>query len=281
MSYEYKKGDFLTAPKGMFKVVNSPYTFTVLTNLIQFADDNGHCFPGQECLSGGIMCVKQVNRSARELEDKGFIHVNRKWIKGGGINLSYDVFIDKIVDAIKSLKELQSNGLPVQQTDIPLESNGQEVQRTTSPVQSSVSPVQSSVSPLQRTDSPNNDNQLTKTIKRKPSNKNHISTNNSFGSLLNVFLSNDDVTKLEEKFPNDWADKIEHLSLSIAQYGYEKRFKSHYATILKWAKDDEAKKAAGNNGGQNHGRPPIAVSSDDAGVEAVLASIENKQEVSN
>ena len=281
MSYKYENGDFLTVPKGMFKVVNSPYTFTVLTNLIQFADDNGHCFPGQECLSGGIMCVKQVNRSARELEDKGFIHVNRKWIKGGGINLSYDVFINKIIDAIKCLTDYQSNGLPVQRTDSLLESNGLPVQWTDSPLQRTDSPLQSSVSPLQRTDSPNNDNQLTKTIKRKSFNKNHISTNNSFGSLLNVFLSNDDVTKLKEKFPNDWADKIEHLSLSIAQYGYEKRFKSHYATILKWARDDEAKKAAGKSISQYHGRAPVEVSDDRAGVEAVLASLENKTEVSN
>jgi len=60
-----------------------------------------------------------------------------------------------------------------------------------------------------------------------------------FGEFLNVFLSDEEYSKLIERFGKEGAgDKIETLSGYIASKG--KKYKSHYATILNWARKDEA-----------------------------------------
>ena len=124
----------------------------------------------------------------------------------------------------------------------------------------------------------NNQTVNDKREKHTRTNKNSSSYKKVYGfeDLRNVLLTDKEVISLQKRFPNDWTEKINHLSLSKAQHGY--KYDSDYMTILKWARDD-AKKAAGNNSGQNHGRPPVTVSDDKDGIDAVLADIENKQEV--
>lgn len=65
------------------------------------------------------------------------------------------------------------------------------------------------------------------------------------GEWNNVLLTDDEFLKLKTKFP-DWESRIERLSGYIASTG--KRYKSHYATILVWARRDieEGKKSSGN-----------------------------------
>lgn len=60
------------------------------------------------------------------------------------------------------------------------------------------------------------------------------------GEYKNVLLSDDDLSKLQEEFPNDWADRIERLSSYMASTG--KSYKNHLVTIRNWAKRDEPKK---------------------------------------
>ena len=56
-----------------------------------------------------------------------------------------------------------------------------------------------------------------------------------YGEFNNVKLTNDEYEKLKANLPN-YQDYIEKLSLYIASKG--KRYKSHYATILNWARKD-------------------------------------------
>lgn len=62
-----------------------------------------------------------------------------------------------------------------------------------------------------------------------------------FGSAKNVFLTDDQYRKLQERFA-DADDRIENLSLGIASKGY--KYKDHYATILNWARMDAEKAKA-------------------------------------
>jgi hypothetical protein len=58
-----------------------------------------------------------------------------------------------------------------------------------------------------------------------------------YGEFKNVLLTDDEHKKLTERFPNDCKERIERLSLYIESQG--KKYKSHYATILSWARRDE------------------------------------------
>ena len=56
-----------------------------------------------------------------------------------------------------------------------------------------------------------------------------------YGAYRNVLLSDEDLAKLREEFP-DWEARIERLSEYIASTG--KAYKSHLATIRAWARKD-------------------------------------------
>ena len=71
-----------------------------------------------------------------------------------------------------------------------------------------------------------------------------------YGGLQNVFLSEDEYEKLKEKFNSALPNLIENLSLGIASKGY--KYKSHYATILNWARKEHQN---GGNAGRNQQIP--------------------------
>lgn len=75
---------------------------------------------------------------------------------------------------------------------------------------------------------------------------NNININNKkkYGEFNNVALTDDEIEKLKNKFPNDWQQKIENLSSYLAQFN--KKYKSHYATILNWARKDNDVKITNN-----------------------------------
>jgi len=81
--------------------------------------------------------------------------------------------------------------------------------------------------------------------------KNRIDKNKTiFGEFNNVLLSDNELTKLQEKFGAMKAHQlIENLSEGIASKGY--KYKDHYATILSWARRDE-QKGGGNGVNQGH-----------------------------
>ena len=61
----------------------------------------------------------------------------------------------------------------------------------------------------------------------------------ALGEFENILLSEEELEKLKERFPYDWQERIDRLSTYIASKG--KRYKSHYATILTWARKDKEK----------------------------------------
>lgn len=65
-----------------------------------------------------------------------------------------------------------------------------------------------------------------------------------YGLYQNVLLSDEDMAKLKEEFP-DWEERIERLSEYIASSG--KTYKNHLATIRVWAKKDKPKAPATKN----------------------------------
>ena len=74
----------------------------------------------------------------------------------------------------------------------------------------------------------------------------------AYGQYKNVFLSDEELSKLKASFP-DWQDKIERLSSYIESTG--KSYVSHYATITRWAREDDAKArkhTQGKNGFKNY-----------------------------
>lgn len=73
-------------------------------------------------------------------------------------------------------------------------------------------------------------------------------TRHEYGEYRNVLLSDEDLSKLQADFPNDWQQRIERLSEYIATSG--KAYKSHLATIRSWAKKDKPKQGIELGGGQ-------------------------------
>ena len=58
-----------------------------------------------------------------------------------------------------------------------------------------------------------------------------------YGEFNNVLLTEQEFEKLKEKFPHDYLQRIERVSGYVASTG--KSYKSHYATIISWARKDE------------------------------------------
>lgn len=61
----------------------------------------------------------------------------------------------------------------------------------------------------------------------------------AMGEFENVLITEEELEKLQERFPYDWEDRVDRLSEYIKSKG--KRYKSHYATILTWARQEEKK----------------------------------------
>ena len=68
-------------------------------------------------------------------------------------------------------------------------------------------------------------------------------TRHRYGEYKNVLLTDDELGKLKNEFPDDWQERIERLSGYIASSG--KKYKSHLATIRNWARKE---KPTANNG---------------------------------
>lgn len=54
----------------------------------------------------------------------------------------------------------------------------------------------------------------------------------AYGETGNVFLTDAELEKLKNRFPDDWQERIDNLGYYIGSTG--KAYKSHYLTILNW-----------------------------------------------
>ena len=59
------------------------------------------------------------------------------------------------------------------------------------------------------------------------------------GEFGNVLLTDDEFSKLKERFPADWQKRIDDLDIYVGKTG--KKYKSHYLTIISWARSDADK----------------------------------------
>lgn len=84
--------------------------------------------------------------------------------------------------------------------------------------------------------------QRVSTIQEDKEHKNNKKNNNirAYGEFQNVMLTDDEYTKLVEKFPRDYQERIENLSTYLKSKG--RRYKDHYATILAWDRREKKKK---------------------------------------
>lgn len=74
----------------------------------------------------------------------------------------------------------------------------------------------------------------------KPSTNNTNSARHKYGDNQNVLMTDDEHKKLSERFPNDLEKRINNLSYYMSSTG--KSYKSHYMTIIAWARKDEQNK---------------------------------------
>ncbi|VDG20646.1 phage replication initiation protein [Lactobacillus plantarum] [Lactiplantibacillus mudanjiangensis] len=65
-------------------------------------------------------------------------------------------------------------------------------------------------------------------------------TKHKYGEYKNVLLSDKQLSKLQEQFPNDWQERIERVSGYVQSTG--KHYKDYLATIRNWAKRDQTNK---------------------------------------
>lgn len=79
--------------------------------------------------------------------------------------------------------------------------------------------------------------------KEEPKKNKEIYITPALGEFENVLLSEEELEKLQKRFPYDWRERVERLSWYMASKG--KRYKSHYATILTWARKDREKEDDG------------------------------------
>lgn len=77
---------------------------------------------------------------------------------------------------------------------------------------------------------------------RKKNNIKHI-----YGEYKHVLLSDEEIEKLKERFPDSYERKIKALDEGIELKGY--KYKSHYLAILKWAEKDDKTSADYMGGG--------------------------------
>ena len=80
----------------------------------------------------------------------------------------------------------------------------------------------------------------TKTITNTLTNTKEKAEKHKYGDYKNVFLTDEELEKLKERFPTDWNERIQRLDSGIELKGY--KYKSHYLAILKWSEKDAPKK---------------------------------------
>ena len=59
----------------------------------------------------------------------------------------------------------------------------------------------------------------------------------TYGQYHNVYLSDDELTALQQEFPNDWQQRIERVSEYVAGSG--KTYKNYLAVIRAWARKEQ------------------------------------------
>lgn len=84
-----------------------------------------------------------------------------------------------------------------------------------------------------------NEGRRNKKEKKDKTDKKEKNNIRAYGEFQNVMLTDDEYTKLVERFPRDYQERIENLSAYLKSKG--RRYKDHYATILAWDRREKKK----------------------------------------
>ena len=82
-----------------------------------------------------------------------------------------------------------------------------------------------------------NKNKRNKELKELNKEKEINKEKEKFGEFGNVFLTKEEHAKLVDRFPMDYQERIENLSEYMASKN--KKYESHYATILSWSRKND------------------------------------------
>lgn len=164
-------------------------------------------------------------------DDEGFLEHNCRWLKVKC--LPYDsVKIDPLLDELLKIDRIESNN------GVIWIKNFLKHQRIDRPNRSSLSQIfNDSMNDRRMIDeqSPPKDKIKEDKLKKDKESK------SAYGEFKNVFLLKEELEKLIQRFGEDLTkEKIEAISSYVASKG--KKYSSHYATILMWAKKDSPKK---------------------------------------
>jgi predicted phage replisome organizer len=91
--------------------------------------------------------------------------------------------------------------------------------------------------------------------------KNNKPIRHKYGEYKNVLLSDADLEKLKDEFPQDWQNRIENLSSYIASTG--KSYKNHLATIRNWARKESPQQQKRTNNTSANSNPFLELAKDE------------------
>nr|WP_242827538.1 helix-turn-helix domain-containing protein [Enterocloster clostridioformis] len=160
--------------------------------------------------------VDSVNTTLRELEEYGYLTRSQKRQENGRMG-EIEYVIYEMPDGSQPDADFSSTGLPytenpdtvISDTENPREINKDRTSK-------------------ERTNTETNNKRESKRPAR-----------HRYGQYQNVLLSDEEMDKLKNEFPNDYQSRIERLSEYMASTG--RIYKSHLATIRSWARRDSQK----------------------------------------
>ena len=160
--------------------------------------------------------VDSVNSTLRELEEYGYLTRSQKRLENGRMG-EIEYVIYEMPDGAVPDADFPGTGSPYTENPDTAEScteNPREINKDRTS--------------KERTNTETNNKRESKRPAR-----------HRYGQYQNVLLSDEEMDKLKNEFPNDYQSRIERLSEYMASTG--KIYKNHLATIRSWARRDNQK----------------------------------------
>lgn len=160
--------------------------------------------------------VDSINTALRELEEGGYLIRSQKRQENGRMG--------EIEYVIYEMPETALSDADFPGTDLPYTENPDTV-------------VSDTGNPREINKDKTNTERTNTEINKKRESKQPV--RHRYGQYRNVLLSDEEMEKLMNEFPNDYQNRIERLSEYMASTG--KSYKNHLATIRSWARRDKQK----------------------------------------
>lgn len=208
------------------------------------------CFPSRETICEDLDISRDsFSKYLGELKKKKYLIVEQVKENGRFLHNVYhlpfnDSSCPKISDAEKTVSEItvSENSVPTNNNTILTNNNTPYNPPTASPP-GDYSPIDKSTG-----DTPTQKEPVLSLSQRGDAKK---MQKHRYGQYNNVLLTDEEYSKLQEEFPDDYIDRIERLSEYIASKGNS--YKNHLATIRSWARRNREKTTTGYHSGGKSG----------------------------